>query len=102
MSKYQTARTIQQQITLDTWWAISARKPQATGDSLIVQYGKRSPAKRQIKITLTPADTYDVRVLYTPSRGRNRWKIEEQAIYHDVYADTLPELLRDINEEYGQ
>ena len=95
----EVAQTILRQLSLDTRLAVSARDYAGTEDSLTFRFGSRY---KRLHATVTldrGSDTYNVKVVRVPTRGKNAWIPQTIREFSWVYADDLPGLIREVNNE---
>lgn len=104
LRKQNIATTILQQIGLQARLSVALRNPIAIdGDDglggLRCRYGFGS-AKRIIEVHYTAMDTYTVKVLYVPNRGKKAYIPQVRATWTDQYFDDLPYRVIDAYNEY--
>lgn len=101
------AKTIRDQIGLDTWLAVSARNPRwwtdSTGDVVFAfRFGSRYGLARWIEIAYREvSDDYDLLAYKIHRNGCKRtFRFEgESTEYEGVYAASLAPLIRSINQQ---
>lgn len=83
-----TAQIISKQIGGSALFMIGAKNLVNHGDALSFRIGRNSKSVNYVKITLTPADLYDVEYGYI--RGTTyKVRSEEQGIYVDMLHDSI-------------
>lgn len=81
--KNQVAETIRQQIGHKALYMIGAKNLLAHDDALSFKIGRNSKSVNYVKITLTPADLYDVKFSWVTKNGE-KVRSSEEGIYCDM------------------
>lgn len=81
--KNQVAETIRQQIGHKALYMIGAKNLLAHDDALSFKIGRNSKSVNYVKITLTPADLYDIKFSWVTKNGE-KVRSSEEGIYCDM------------------